>query len=164
MSTYQEWLATSVPPEITADPLWHMEVYRIAFFIGDIAWSDVCKLSQDLRMLKLSDQLFSAAGSVGANIAEGYSKASKKDQARFYEYSLGSAREARDWYFKARHVPGNEVSLHRMRLLVSVIHTLLKLIPEFRAKKIAEKIAEEIAPYEAYNLEDLLANVPFSEM
>jgi len=36
MSTHQEWLLT-VPSEITADPLWHMEVYRIALFIGDIA-------------------------------------------------------------------------------------------------------------------------------
>lgn len=163
MSSFQEWL-TTVPPEITADALWHMEVYRIALFIGDIAWSDVSKLSQDPRMLKLSDQLYAAAGSVSANIAEGYSKASKKDQARFYEYSLGSAREARDWYFKARHVLENEVALHRMRLLVSVIRTLLKLIPEFRAKKIAKTIAEEIAPYEAYSLESLLENVPFSEM
>jgi len=163
MSTFQEWL-TTVPSEITADALWHMEVYRIALFIGDIAWSDVCKLSQDPRMLKLSDQLYSAAGSISANISEGYSKASKKDQARFYEYSLGSAREARDWYFKSRHVLGTEVALHRMRLLVSVIRTLLKLVPQFRAKKIAEKIAEEIAPYETYTLESLLDNVPFSEM
>jgi len=114
-------------------------------------------------MLKLSDQLYSAAGSVSANIAEGYSKASKKDQARFYEYSLGSAREARDWYFKSRHVLGNEVALHRMRLLVSIIRTLLKLIPQFRAKKIEEKIAEEIAPYEAYTLDTLLNDVPFSD-
>ena len=37
MSTFQEWLITEVPSEITADPLWHMEVYRIALFIGDIA-------------------------------------------------------------------------------------------------------------------------------
>jgi len=29
MSTYQTWL-TTVPSEITADSLWHMEVYRIA--------------------------------------------------------------------------------------------------------------------------------------
>jgi len=164
MSTFQQWLITEVPSEITADPLWHMEVYRIALFIGDIAWSDVSKLSQDPRMLKLSDQLYAAAGSISANIAEGYSKASKKDQARFYEYSLGSARESRDWYFKSRHVLGNEVALHRMRLLVSVIRTLLKLVPKFRAKKIEKEIAEEIAPYEAYSLESLLDNVPFSEM
>lgn len=89
MPTCQEWLLT-VPSEITADALWHLEVYRIGLFVGEIAWSDVYKLSQDPRMLKLSAQLYSATGSIRANIAEGYSKASKKDQARFYEYSLGS--------------------------------------------------------------------------
>ena len=155
---YAEWLPT-VFPEITDDPLWHMEVYRLGLFIGDIAWFDVCKLAQDRRMLEISDQLYRSVGSVSANIAEGYSKASKKDQARFYEYSLGSAREARDWYFKARHVLGNEVALHRIRLLVQIIRPLLKLVPEFRGKKIAEEQAE----YFPYTLESLLENVPFAE-
>jgi hypothetical protein len=36
MHTFQEWL-TTVPSEITADALRHMEVYRIALFIGEIA-------------------------------------------------------------------------------------------------------------------------------
>jgi len=155
---YTEWLPT-VFPEITNDPLWRMEVYRLGLFIGDIAWFDVCKLAQDRRMLEVSDQLYRSIGSISANIAEGYSKASKKDQARFYEYSLGSAREARDWYFKARHVLGNEVALHRIRLLVQIIRPLLKLVPEYRGKKIAEEQAE----YLPYTLESLLENVPFAE-
>jgi four helix bundle protein len=159
MTTYQDW-ASTVPSEITADPLWHMEVYRIALFMGEICWADVCRLGQDRRMLEVSDQLYRSVGSISANIAEGYSKASKKDQARFYEYSLGSAREARDWYYKSRHILGEEVVLHRMRLLVSIIRTLLKLVPEFRGRK----IAEEIAHYEVHPLESLLENVPFSEM
>ena len=155
---YTEWLPT-VFPEITNDPLWRMEVYRLGLFIGDIAWFDVCKLAQDRRMLEVSDQLYRSIGSISANIAEGYSKASKKDQARFYEYSLGSAREARDWYYKARHILGDEVALHRIRLLVQIIRPLLKMVPEFRGKKIAEERAE----YQPYTLESLLENVPFAE-
>lgn len=155
---YTEWLPT-VFPEITNDPLWHMEVYRLGLFIGDIAWFDVCKLAQDRRMLEVSDQLYRSVGSISANIAEGYSKASKKDQARFYEYSLGSAREARDWYFKARHVLGHEVSLNRIRLLVQIIRPLLKLVPEYRGKK----ISEEQTDYQPYTLESLLENIQFSE-
>ena len=155
---YTDWLPT-VFPEITNDPLWHMEVYRFSLFIGDIAWFDVCKLAQDRRMLEVSDQLYRSVGSISANIAEGYSKASKKDQARFYEYSLGSAREARDWYFKARHVLSNEVALHRIRLLVQIIRPLLKMVPEFRGKKISEEQAE----YQPYTLESLLEIVPFAE-
>lgn len=155
---YTEWLPT-VFPEITNDPLWHMEVYRLGLFIGDVAWFDVSKLAKDHRTLEISDQLYRSVGSISANIAEGYSKASKKDQARFYEYSLGSAREARDWYFKARHILGNEVALHRIRLLVQIIRPLLKLVPEFRGKKISEEQAE----YQPYTLESLLENIPFAE-
>jgi hypothetical protein len=34
---YEEWLS-SVPAEITGDALWNMRVYRLALFIGDLAW------------------------------------------------------------------------------------------------------------------------------
>ncbi len=96
ITTYEEWL-DSVPQELTGDPLWRMEVYRLAVLAGDLAWHDVSKLAGDRRMIGLADQLYRAVGSIGANIAEGYSKQSGKDQARFYEYALGSAREARGW-------------------------------------------------------------------
>ena len=60
---YQEWLPT-VFPEIPNDPLWRMEVYRLGLFISEVAWLDTGKLVQDPRMLKLSDQLYSAVGSI----------------------------------------------------------------------------------------------------
>ena len=156
MITFQTWM-TNVPSEITDDALWRMEIYRIALFMGEICWADVCKLAKDRKMISVSDQLYRSVGSISANIAEGYSKASKKDQARFYEYSLGSAREARDWYYKSRHILGEEVVIHRMRLLVSVIRTLLKLIPQFRGRK----ISEEFAHYEVYSMDSLLEDIPF---
>lgn len=155
---YTSWIA-SIPPEISRDPLWNMEVYRIALFVGEIAWSDVCKLAADKRTLEISDQLHRSVGSISANIAEGYSKASKKDEARFFEYALGSARESRDWYYKSRHILGEAVFIHRARLLVQIIKPLLKLVPEFRGKKISEEQAE----YETYTLETLLENIPFAE-
>ncbi len=98
ITTYEEWLA-SVPQELAGDPLWRMEVYRLAVLAGDLAWHDTSKLVQDKRMFGLADQLYRAVGSISANIAEGYSRQSGKDQARFYEYALGSAREARGWYY-----------------------------------------------------------------
>lgn len=153
---YAEWLP-EVLPEITNDPLWKMKVYRLSLFLGDIAWIDTEKLAKNPHMLKLSDQLYSAVGSIGANLAEGYGKVSKKDQARFYEYSLGSACEARDWYFKSRHVLGIEVARHRIRLLVQIIRPLLKLVPEFRGKK----ITKEQADYLLYTLESLLEKSSF---
>ncbi|MFQ6040547.1 MAG: four helix bundle protein [Candidatus Poribacteria bacterium] len=59
---------------------------------------------RDKRTLGLSDQLYRALGAIGSDIAEGFSRKSGKDKARFYEYGLGSARESRDWYYKGRHV------------------------------------------------------------
>lgn len=101
--TFEEWLA-SVPEEITTDALWRMEVYRLALFAGDLAWHDATRLIEDRRTISLADQLYRAAGSVGANIAEGYSRSSGRDQARFYEYALGSARETRGWCYQSRHI------------------------------------------------------------
>lgn len=155
---YEEWLA-SVPAEITEDVLWCTEVYRLALFLGDLAWYGVRKLAKSPSMILLSDQLYRATGSISANISEGYSRASGKEQARFYEYGLGSAREARDWYFKSRHILGQVVVEHRLKLLAQIIRQLLKMVPKYREKR----IQEERVFYEPDSLSDLLQNVPLAE-
>jgi hypothetical protein len=94
--TYEDWERT-VPQTITDDPLWRMKVYRLALFVGDLGWHDVTLLLEDKRMVSLADQLYRALGSISANIAEGYSRSTGKDQARMHCYALGSARESRDW-------------------------------------------------------------------
>jgi hypothetical protein len=80
--TYEEWEQT-VPAAITADVLWKMRVYRLGLFAADMGWEDVTKLMNDPRTLKLSDKLYRSLGSSSANIAEGYSRSSGKDRARF---------------------------------------------------------------------------------
>jgi four helix bundle protein len=152
--TYEEWLA-SVPPELTGDPLWKMKVYRLAVFVGDLAWCDVGKLSQDRRTRSLADQLYRAVGSVGANIAEGYSRRSGKDRARFYEYALGSARESRGWYYQGRHVLTEAVCTHRIQLLTEIIRLLLAITPATRTRT----LADGPAPYEV-SLSALLDDPP----
>ena len=136
--TLDDWLK-KVPREFTDDPLWKMEVYRLAFLASDLAWHDVTKLMQDKRTISLSDQLYRAVGSIKANISEGYSHRSGKDQARFYEYSLGSAREARGWYQDARHILGETVTTHRIQLLTKIIRLLLTMIPAERGYKLKEE-------------------------
>ncbi|MEM1117008.1 MAG: four helix bundle protein [Bacteroidota bacterium] len=85
-------------------------------------------LHRDGRTRRVADQLFRAVGSISANVAEGYSRGSGKDRARFYEYALGSAREARDWYFKARHRLGEDVAADRIEVLSDVIRLSLGLV------------------------------------
>ena len=111
----------------------------MALFAADIGWEDVTSLAQDRRTRALSDQLYRALGSISANIAEGYSRGTGKDRARFYEYSLGSARESRDWYYKARHVLDDAVIEHRLSLLTQIIRLLLKMVPDQRQRRIREE-------------------------
>src|SRR5437762_14372468 len=102
-----------------------MEAYRLALFLADLGWYHVTKLISDKRTLDLSDQLYRAIGSISANLAEGYSRNTGKDRARFYEYALGSGRESRDWYYKGRNVLREEVTRHRMSMIKQVLCLLL---------------------------------------
>ena len=154
MAGYEEWV-TTVPAEMTGDPLWQVKAYRLALFANTLAWQDASKLVQDKRVVGLADQLYRARGSIAANIDEGYSHSSGKDQARFYEYSLGSAREARVWYYQGRHILSEAVIEHRLRLLTDIIRLLLIMIPAERGYK----LSEERVAY-ATDLFDLLTDPP----
>jgi four helix bundle protein len=135
---YERW-QRSVPAEITRDALWNVTVYRLALYLADLAWEDVTRLAADHRTLGLSAQLYAAVGSIGANTAEGFFRGSAKDRARFYEYALGSARESRDWYFKARHVLGDELARRRITLVTRIVQLLLAMVPQQRGYAIREE-------------------------
>ncbi len=90
---YEVWEKT-VPPVIRADSLWHVKAYRLAMFLADLGWSDTTKLMSDRRTIGLADQVYRSLSSIGADIAEGYSRGTGKDRARFYEYALGQHGKA----------------------------------------------------------------------
>jgi four helix bundle protein len=154
---YSEWLST-VPSEITNDPIWKLEVYRLALFADDIGWNDVIALSKNNLMWGVADQLHRSLGSISANLTEGYSRSKGLDRARFFEFSLGSARESRDWYYKSRHVLPVEVIKHRMELITRVVSMLAPMISHQRKNALREEQAE-------YNLQSSIlsldSEVPF---
>ena len=121
--------------------------------------------------MTLSGQLYRALGSISANLAEGYSRGTGKDRARFYEYALGSARESRDWYWKARHVVGESVVEHRLQLLTEIIRLLLTMVPQQRGRTLREEGAPYLAspdrtqPYtfDERKLNNLLQHVPLPD-
>lgn len=162
---YLEWQA-SVPQEIKGDVVWTVKAYQLALFLAELAWHDATKLLSDKRTLSVSDQLNRAAGAVSADIEEGYSRGTGKDRARFYQYGLGSAREARGWYFKGRHVLGPAVVEHRMKLLTEVIKLLLKMIPDQRGSELREApvpyrtAIDDDSNFAAPDLAPLLCSVP----
>ena len=134
---FTEW-ESQVPTSITFDSLWSIKAYRLALFAADIAWQDCQVLINTPGMRGVADQLYRAIGSIGANIAEGYSRSSGRERAHFYEYALGSAREARDWYFKARLVYSEQVIEHRLGNLTEIIRLLLTMVPDQRARTLKE--------------------------
>ncbi len=152
---FNDWL-TTVPETITGDSWWKMEAYRLGLFAADVCWYDVTKLILDKRTLDLSDQLYRAVGSISANIAEGYSKSTGKDRARFFEYALGSARESRDWYYKSRHVLGDDIANHRMSLMTQIIRLLTTMVPQQRK----QGTIREPGPAFEVGFDRLLSNVP----
>ena len=152
---FEEWVLT-VPEEITQDPLWNAAVYRQALFLADLTWIDTKKLVHNKSTISLADQLYRAVCGISANISEGYGRFSGKDQARYYEYALGSARESRDWYYKSRHILGEEVIQHRLKLLTHIIRQLIVMVPKYRGKRISETNGE----YLLSENEELFADVP----
>ena len=153
--TFEEWL-NSVSSDLKGDTLWKMKVYRLSLFASDLAWFDASKLIKDKRTVDLSTQLYRAVGSISANIAEGYSRRSGKDRARFYEYALGSARESRGWYYQGRHILTMRVAMHRISLLTQIIQLLLHIISPERERN----LREQSPIYEVDNPNNLLDNPP----
>lgn len=146
---YQEWL-TTLPVEITQDPLWKLEVYRLGLFVAEIGWEDVVDLNKNSLTRDAADQIIRSLNSISANIAEGYSRSTGKDRARYFEYALGEAREARDRYFKARRVLKQEVILHRIKLLTQIVKMLNALVPTQRNHGIREEkgVYETLSEFE----------------
>ena len=154
---FVEW-EKGVPDVLREDALWTVKAYRLSLFLADIAWRDVVKLSKANGMRSLSDQLYRSCGSICANIEEGYSKKSSKDRARFYEYSLGSARETRGWFYRARHILGEEVAMHRLGLSTEIIKLLQTMVPDQRGQG-KQRVCEESPEYVVKSILDM--NVPF---
>ncbi len=128
---FANWKA-HVPEEIRQDALWRVQAYQQALYLSDLCRQDVQHLRQDALARPLWEQLYRAVASISANIAEGFSKSTGKDRARFYEYALGSARESRDWYYKTRHALPAAVYAERLQLLTQIIRLLLVMIPRQR--------------------------------
>jgi hypothetical protein len=80
---YEEWEA-QVPEEIRQDPLWQMEAYRLALYLYDLAWEDCQQLMRDPRGRAIAEQLIRSAGSICANIEEGYGRGMGRQYAQFW--------------------------------------------------------------------------------
>ncbi len=131
--SYEEWEA-NVPACIRDDVLWTQRAYRIALFLTSLVRSDYATLHAVHH--PLADQLYRAVGSIGANIAEGYSRSGARERAHFFEYALGSTRESRHWYFAVSEELGDGAGLHRLAQLTEVARLLVVMIRASRSESI----------------------------
>lgn len=132
---FKDW-EKEVYPDIKNDVLWKVEAYRLSLYLADLCSFDTQNILQE-KYFSMADQLIRSAGSISANISEGYSRISNKEKVRFYEIAFGSAREARGWYFKSRHILIPELAKERILLITKNIKLLLNMISDRRKAHIA---------------------------
>ena len=132
--SYEAW-ERGVPEHLRADPLWTLRVYRLALYAGELGRRDSARLARVPMCGHLADQLRRATDSISSNIAEGYGRESMKDRARYYEYAVGSARESRDWYYKARASLGPDATESRLSLHTSIVRIMTTLATRHRQAK-----------------------------
>jgi four helix bundle protein len=113
------------------DPLFRMRAYRLAMDLLGVAWQDAKSLGAEPVTERIAGQLYSAVGSIGANLGEGYSRSSGKDRSRIFEYALGSVRESINWYQAGRPVLG-DIVVTRLNDLEEIRRLLLAIIPRER--------------------------------
>ena len=131
--TYEEW-EVQVPEEVKAEGVWKFYGYRKALFFYDLCWQDCEQLLQHPLGRAVAQQLIRSAGSVSANIEEGYGRGYGKDRLRFLGFSLGSARESKGWYYRARNLLKPEALSHRLALIGEVIALIVTEIRNSKAR------------------------------
>ena len=124
---YEEWLA-SVPDSLKKDSLWKFSIYAKSVFLYDLLWEDCEGLMKDVRGRAIVEQIIRSGGPIGANIEEGYGRGFGAEFAYFLRVALGSARETRGWYNRARRLVKPEVLQHRLGLLDEIIAILVKSV------------------------------------
>ncbi len=134
LKTFGAW-QENIPERIRVGPMWSFGAYPKASFLYELVWSDCGLLMKDVRGRAIVEQLIRSAGSICANIEEGYGRGFGRDYAHFLGYALGSARETQGWYFRAKYLLAPEVLEHRLALIDEIIALLVSAIGYQRRPK-----------------------------
>jgi four helix bundle protein len=131
---YEEWLA-EVPDSLKNDPIWKFVVYPKSLLLFDLVWEDCERLRSKPQGKALINQLIGSADSISANIDEGFGRGiERKEYVYYLRIALGSARETRSRYFKARRPIPWEIVQHRMKLCDEIIALLVTAIKNHRPR------------------------------
>lgn len=82
--TYEEW-EQEVHQRVKNEPVWDFFGYRKALFVYGLVWKDCEKLNGGIGGRAIVDQIIRSAGSISANVEEGYGRGYGKEYVYFYE-------------------------------------------------------------------------------
>jgi four helix bundle protein len=80
-------------------PLKDLKVYQLSRKLSSLAWNIYSQMSFEDKKI-MGDQFIRSTDSIGANIAEGYSRFHYLDKVRFYYNSRASQSEATDHWLE----------------------------------------------------------------
>jgi four helix bundle protein len=132
---FDEWVLT-LPDSLRSDPLWRSAYYRWSMYLYDLVWLDSTVISKDFRGREIVYQIVRSAGSVCANMEEGYRRGiGTPDFVRIMRISLGELGETQGWYFRSRHILGSEILDKRIKIIQQAIALTVTVIDQNRRKK-----------------------------
>src|SRR5688572_24017737 len=131
---YDDWVR-SLPDYVRSDSIWNLTAYKQALYARRCAWPDSMNIARHRLGEPIARQLYRAVASIGANIADGWSRTTGLDRARFFEYALSSAREAIVWYLAAAPVLRPNPTRQRLSQLSQLRRLLLVMIQTERRRR-----------------------------
>jgi four helix bundle protein len=98
------------------DPLLRYPYYVKALSFYDLVVQDTQRRIRDERWRIVARQLFRSAGSISANIEEGFGRGTSQEFAHRLKIARGEAYESRGWYWRARHfLPAEIIEARRQQ-------------------------------------------------
>ncbi len=122
--TFEEW-KLQVTETIRSENFWQMIAYQKALYLYELIWADTEQWLKDIRGRELARQIIRSADSICSNIEEGYGRGFGKEMLYFYRIALGSARETKGHYYRAKGLLRREALEHRLKLAGEVIALVL---------------------------------------
>jgi four helix bundle protein len=122
--SFEDW-KKGVPETIQSERYWQLIAYQKAIYLYDLIWQDTGSWLKDPRGYELARQTVRSSGSICANIEEGFGRGIGKQLVYFYTVALGSARETKGWFYRAKaQLPADSLD-HRLSLTSEIIALLI---------------------------------------
>lgn len=116
------------------DKIFEIQFYILSVELWNECWTDTEILIKDTRGKEIAKQLIRSAGSISANIEEGFGRGFGKEYPQFLRIARGSARETRGWYMRSKFLLPIDIIFNRDNKLASIIAMLTKSIQTLEKK------------------------------